>query len=97
MKVLFETFETMVQMKKIIPKIIAARLDMLNEKRQAENRLATFSSWGFVRVFSSVATELSEIEGNSYVFYLQEAEKMLLKGEDPADVLWHFEKRLTRN
>lgn len=94
---MMKLFEIMGQIIKTVPKEIAEGLVGFNEKVQAENRLATFSSWGFVRVFGGVAAELSKIESNSYVFYLEEAEKMLLKGEDPADVLWHFEKRLTRN
>lgn len=58
---------------------------------EAENRLAAVSSGAFLRVFTKDAKELSELTGNRYIDYLEQAREMLLEGQSESDVLFHFD------
>lgn len=75
-------------------------IKQLSEKYEAESELATVSSFGFVRVFGSVAHELSEMQitpyTENYVSLCKEATKMLASGMEQSEVLWHFDKRLRK-
>ena len=75
-------------------------IKQLSEKFAAETELATVSSFGFVRVFGSVAHELSEMQitpyTENYVSLCKEATKMLASGMEQADVLWHFDELLRK-
>ena len=85
----------------VLPAIhLDEHIKQMSEKYEAENELATLSSFGFVRVFGSVAHELSAMEitpyTENYVSLCKEATKMLACGMEEADVLWHFDKLLLK-
>lgn len=66
-------------------------LEVLSENAEAENRLGAVAGWSFVRVFSHDAQRLSELTGNRYTDYLEQAREMLLEGKSKSDVLFHFD------
>jgi hypothetical protein len=61
---------------------------------EAETNLLDVSNNGFVFVFKSVAKELSERTGKTYVEYLEEAKEMFLSGKTSAEVLYHYDLML---
>jgi len=58
---------------------------------EAETRLASVTSWRFVRALSLSARTLSEMTSKTYVEILEEARKKILNGEDHVDVLWYYD------
>ena len=76
----------------------AEALNEINEIFEAENRLASVSSFDFVYAFRYIAKQIAEgrIEPykETYLLLCHEACEMLCSGVEQSDVLWHFEKQL---
>lgn len=70
------------------------KLEIATETIEAENELASVSSFDFVFVFKSVAENLSRYTGKPYMDYLEEAKQMILSGTGLSDVLYHFDMLL---
>ena len=69
-------------------------LKTATEIMEHESALATAGNYDIVWVLRPVAQELSELTGNRYIDYLDQAREMLIQGKDMAYVLYHFDMML---
>lgn len=69
-------------------------LKTATEIMEHENALAAAGNYDIVWALRPVARELSELTGDRYIDYLDQAREMLLQGKDRADVLYHFDMML---
>lgn len=89
--------ETVRSIKETAQKILfdmSCWLEQQSQKAEAENRLASVSSWKFVRCFEPVAKEICEWSTKQYCDLCEEARERLLSGEEVADVLRFFDVKL---
>ena len=67
---------------------------------EAENKLYAISSGAFVRAFSDTAHRIAYCRSapnrDTFLSLARDAERMLLRGDDPAMVLWHFDEMLSK-
>lgn len=71
-------------------------LEKWSERWEAENSLASISSYDFVCALRPVAEKISEQTGRLYCDILTDAKKRVLAGQDIAEILWHFDSQLIR-
>ena len=77
-------------------------LNNMTRVLEIENRMACLTSHGysFVSAFRPTAKSIAEMlpasNTETYIHLANEAIEMLARGDDPAEVLWHFDLKLER-
>ena len=81
-------------------KMYAETLNATTLIMETDTELAKLSSWDFVHAFRPTAKAMAEMLSDpyteSYLRFAKEAKEMLARGDDPVEVLWHFDIRLEK-
>ena len=70
------------------------KLEAVTERLEAENELASLTSFDIVWALKPTLQDLSSCTGKCYMDYLEEAKQMVLNGTELSDVFYHFDMLL---